>query len=102
VEDSETNPYAPPDPALSPAGTTCTLNLNSIPPARVVLDGMPLGFTPRIGVSVPTGDHSVLFHWQDGHKRASVRCVRGETKTVAVRLSDAEATEEPSLQNPYR
>jgi serine/threonine protein kinase len=101
VQDSEANPYAqPPEPARSPSGATCTLHLNSTPPARVVLDGTPLGSTPRMGISVPTGDHSVQFHWPEGHKRATVSCVRGETKTVAVHLSDSPATEE--IENPYR
>src|SRR5262249_29880611 len=35
-----------------------TLNLNSIPVSNVILDGRPLGPTPKAGVSVAPGPHT--------------------------------------------
>ena len=43
-----------PSPAASGSGTG-TLNMNSIPVSKVLLDGKPLGSTPKVGVSVPAG-----------------------------------------------
>jgi serine/threonine-protein kinase len=75
---------------------------NSLPPAKVEVDGMPLGYTPKIGVTVPVGEHHILFRSQDGDKRTSVTCTKGETKTVAVRLSDPPPTDDLPTKNPYR
>jgi serine/threonine-protein kinase len=69
------------------AGGNCTLNINSIPVSNVVLDGRPLGGTPKMGVSVSAGAHSVTFiHAEHGKKTTGVTCKAGETKTVAQRL----------------
>jgi serine/threonine-protein kinase len=66
---------------------TATLNLNSIPVSKVVLDGKPLGSTPKVGVSVPAGSHSVRFIHPDlGTKSVSVTVKAGETKTAAVKF----------------
>jgi serine/threonine-protein kinase len=72
--------------ASAPAGG-CTLNFNSIPASRVVLDGRPLGTTPKMGVSTSAGPHTVLFVSDAGKKSMSASCKAGETKTVATRLS---------------
>jgi hypothetical protein len=54
----------------------------------VLFDGRPLGGTPRLGVSAPAGTHTVIFvSPEEGKKSATVSCKAGETKTVAVRLS---------------
>jgi serine/threonine-protein kinase len=107
--DFEANPYAgspaaPTPAAASPAATspTCVLNLNSLPPARVILDGRPLGFTPKIGVIAPAGEHRLIFRWDDGDKHTAVTCARGEAKTVAVRLYDTAAEDQRLERNPYR
>jgi len=64
-----------------------TLNLNSIPPSNCILDGRPLGSTPKIGVSVTPGSHSVVFvHPDHGRKATSVTVGAGETKSAAVRF----------------
>jgi serine/threonine-protein kinase len=76
--------------------------LNSLPAARVLLDGVPLGFTPRIGVTVNAGEHKVLFRTEDGEKRTTVRCARGENKTIAVRFHEPPPEEDLPVQNPYR
>ena len=70
------------------------LNLNAMPAARVVLDGRPLGFTPKVGMVVPAGT-SVFFRWEDGEKHETATCAGGETKTVAVRLYDPSADDRP-------
>ena len=104
LTDQEVNPYLP----LLEAGKssnvaeTCLLNLNATPAARVEVDGMPLGFTPKMGVAMPVGEHRVRFHWADvGDRREVISCARGETKTVAVRLSGQPPSEELE-KNPYR
>jgi serine/threonine-protein kinase len=70
------------------AGGNGTLNLNSIPPgAAVLVDGRPVGRTPKTGVSVSAGSHSVVFkHPELGTKSASVTVKAGETKGVGVKF----------------
>ncbi|WP_044986177.1 PEGA domain-containing protein [Sorangium cellulosum] len=76
-------------PAAAPAAAAgnATLNINSIPVSKVVLDGRPLGSTPKVGVSVPAGSHTVTFiHSELGKKSVTVSVKAGETKTAAVRF----------------
>jgi PEGA domain len=80
----------PTEPAhpVSSGGGNCTVNFNSLPVSNVVLDGRPIGGTPKVGVSVSPGSHSVLFiHPELGKKSTSVTCKGGETKPVVVRFS---------------
>jgi serine/threonine-protein kinase len=64
-----------------------TLNINSIPVSNVILDGKPLGQTPRVGVSVTPGPHTVIFvHSEHGRKAKSVNVEAGKTATAAVRF----------------
>lgn len=75
------------EPPEAPVAGNGTLNLNSIPPASVMLDGKLLGKTPKIGLSVPAGKHLVAFlHPQAGTKIVSVVVNADETKTVAIKL----------------
>lgn len=68
-------------------GGNGTLNINSIPVSKVVLDGRPLGSTPKVGVSVPAGSHTVTFiHPELGKKSVTVQVKAGETKTAAVKF----------------
>ncbi len=77
----------PPTPPPAAAGGNGTLNINSIPVSKVVLDGRPLGSTPKVGVSVPAGSHTVTFiHSELGKKSVSVTVKAGETKTAAVKF----------------
>jgi PEGA domain len=70
-----------------PASGTGTLNINSIPVSKVVLDGKPLGSTPKVGVSVPAGSHTVTFIHPDlGKQTVTVVVKGGETKTAAVKF----------------
>jgi serine/threonine-protein kinase len=105
LSDEEINPYLPLLEAgkSSNVGETCSLNLEATPAARVEVDEMPLGFTPKMSVAVPVGEHRVRFHWADvGDKREVISCTRGETKTVSVRLSGQLPSEELPEKNPYR
>jgi serine/threonine-protein kinase len=87
------NPTAKVDPkvddkkATPPDSGTATLNINSIPPSSCVLDGRPIGPTPKAGVSVPAGTHTVMFvHPEKGKKSQTVTVKGGETKSVNVRF----------------
>ncbi|UQA54899.1 PEGA domain-containing protein [Polyangium aurulentum] len=73
--------------APAPAGGNGTININSIPVSKVVLDGRPLGSTPKVGVSVPAGSHTVIFiHPEKGKQTVTVTVKAGETKTAAVKF----------------
>ncbi|MGC4070093.1 MAG: PEGA domain-containing protein [Polyangiaceae bacterium] len=74
--------------SAAPAATgQGTLNINSIPQSNVLLDGRPLGKTPRAGVSVPGGSHTVVFiHPEHGRKQVVVTVIPGRTATAAVRF----------------
>ncbi len=79
-------PAPRPAPAVA-AGTQGTLNINSIPVSNVVLDGVPRGSTPKIGLKVAPGKHTVVFiHPQHGRKVTSVNVQPGQTATAAVRF----------------
>jgi hypothetical protein len=63
------------------------LNLSSTPPSNVVLDGKPLGVTPRAGIKVKPGAHSVVFiHPKLGRKTARANVKPGGTSNVSVRF----------------
>jgi serine/threonine-protein kinase len=83
---AKTSEPATPPPAAGGSGQA-TLNINSIPVSKVVLDGRPLGSTPKVGVSVPPGSHTVTFiHPEKGKKSITVTVKGGETKTAAVKF----------------
>jgi serine/threonine-protein kinase len=64
-----------------------TLNMNSIPVSKVILDGKPLGSTPKVGQSVSAGSHTVTFIHPDlGKQTVTVQVKPGETKTAAVKF----------------
>jgi serine/threonine-protein kinase len=64
-----------------------TVNLNSIPVSNVILNGRPLGQTPKVGVQVTPGPQTVVFvHPQFGRKVMSGNVGPGETKTFLARL----------------
>ena len=82
-------PTPTPDKKDPPAATSGagTLNINSIPPSKIILDGKPLGSTPKVGVSVPAGSHTVTFIHPDlGKQSVTVQVKAGETKTAAVKF----------------
>ena len=72
--------------SAAPAGKG-TLNINSIPVSSVILDGRPLGTTPKVGIKVSPGAHTVVFvHPEYGRKVRSVSVSAGGTATAAVRF----------------
>jgi len=97
--------FAPPTPKEQPAadgtpkeakapaaaaGGEAFLNINSRPASTVLLDGKPLGPTPRVKVSVSAGTHTVLFvNAEESLKKSvSVTVAAGETKAVSAKLRD--------------
>jgi hypothetical protein len=66
------------------AAESAKLTITSSPPSNVVVDGRPLGSTPR-EVAVTPGDHSVVFvHPSKGRKSVRVRAHAGKTASAAV------------------
>ncbi len=74
----------------SAAGGEAFLNINSLPASTVVLDGKPLGSTPKVHVQVAAGTHTVVFTnpEQGLKKQISVTVAAGETKPAIARLRD--------------
>ncbi len=77
----------PAEEAQADSGGSCTLNINSIPTSRVVVDGRPIGFTPALGVLVAAGTHNVLLVTDSLRKTTSATCKAGEKKTISLRLT---------------
>lgn len=64
-----------------------TLHINSIPISKVLLDGKPLGSTPKVSVTVSAGTHQVTFiHPELGKKTITVTLKPGETKTAVIKF----------------
>ncbi|HEY4105219.1 MAG TPA: PEGA domain-containing protein, partial [Polyangiaceae bacterium] len=64
-----------------------TLNINAIPVSNVLVDGRPMGQTPKMGVSLPPGSHTVMFVNADhGRKSKTVTVEAGKSQTVVVRF----------------
>jgi serine/threonine-protein kinase len=76
---------AKPAPAAAAGGGK--LNVNSIPVSKVIVDGVPRGQTPQIGLSVPAGPHTVVFiHPEHGRKTSTVNVEAGKTATAVVKF----------------
>jgi hypothetical protein len=77
---------APAPAAPAPAAGNATLTFMSDPPSNLVLDGRPLGKTPKTA-SVPAGTHTVLFiHPEFGRKAKSIPVAAGQKATVKVKF----------------
>lgn len=85
-------PAAPAAPKTAPAAAAgeAFLNINSLPASTVVLDGKPLGPTPKLKVSVTPGAHTILFvnAEQSLKKSITVNVAAGETKPAFAKLRD--------------
>lgn len=69
----------------SPSGAG-TLSLNSIPISSVLVNGRPVGSTPR-QIQLPPGSHSVIFvHPKLGRKSMNVNVLPGKTAIAATRF----------------
>jgi serine/threonine protein kinase len=81
-------PAGPKEPPSAPAPVgEGTLHINSIPICKVLLDGKPLGSTPKVSVTVAAGAHQVTFiHPEMGKKTITVTLKPGETKTAIVKF----------------
>jgi serine/threonine-protein kinase len=70
-----------------PAAGQGTLNANSIPVSSVIVDGRPMGTTPKMGLSVAAGTHTVVFvHPEHGRKVVTINVAAGQTATAATRF----------------
>lgn len=84
VKPPPTTPDKPP--VATPSGTG-TLNINSIPVSNIIVDGKPMGSTPKVGLSVSAGNHTVVFvHPEHGRKTRVVNVPAGGAATAAVRF----------------
>ncbi|MBN1605747.1 MAG: PEGA domain-containing protein [Polyangiaceae bacterium] len=73
-------------PRSSAKGATGTLNINSIPASTILLDGTPKGSTPKVGLKVSAGPHTVLFINKGVRKAVSVNVPAGGKVTAATRF----------------
>jgi hypothetical protein len=79
-------PVAPATPAPAAAAGSGTLNINSIPISNVLVDGRPVGPTPR-QMSVPAGKHAITFvHPTLGRKSITVNVNAGKTALAATKF----------------
>lgn len=71
----------------APAAGNGTLNINSVPVSKIILDGRPLGQTPKVGVSVAPGPHTVVFvNPEKGRKVVTVNVRAGATSMALTRF----------------
>ncbi len=78
---------APPEKPAPVADEQGTININSLPSSNVILNGRPLGPTPKMGVKVKAGPVTVVFvHPEHGRKVQSTVVKPGGTATVLVRF----------------
>jgi hypothetical protein len=87
---AKADPPAKKDPPAAAAGGEAFLNINSLPASTVVLDGKPLGTTPKVHVQVSPGTHTIMFvnAEQSLKKSISVTVGAGETKAAFAKLRD--------------
>jgi len=88
-------PTAPASPSASSAASEPSagdgfLNINSLPASLVVLDGKPIGSTPKVHVQVTAGAHTVVFTNSElgVMKEVVVTVAAGETTLASARLRD--------------
>jgi serine/threonine-protein kinase len=81
---SEKNDDAP---AAAEKAGTGTLNINSLPASRVLVDGTPIGSTPKVDYQISAGTHTITFVHPDlGKKSISVNVKPGQASVAAVRF----------------
>jgi serine/threonine-protein kinase len=65
-----------------------TLSVNAVPWARIFVDGRPLGQTPRSGLSLPVGSHTLKLVTGGGETRTkTVQISAGRETRVTVDFS---------------
>lgn len=77
-------------PASSSGTGDASLDINSIPASSVLLDGKPIGNTPRVKIPVGAGNHTVTFvNSEQGLKKSvQVTVGAGENKKVIQKLRE--------------
>jgi serine/threonine-protein kinase len=79
-------PISPATPPPAAAAGMGTLNINSIPISNALVDGRPVGPTPR-QVPVAAGKHSVTFvHPTLGRKTVTVNVVNGKSAVASTKF----------------
>jgi serine/threonine-protein kinase len=83
-------PAAPKAASTNPVAdaTQGLLNISSVPPSQIILNGRPLGSTPKTGIPVP-GDslQTIVFvHPKMGRRRAQKFVPAGKERTVSIRF----------------
>jgi hypothetical protein len=73
-----------PERAAAETTRRTTLTLTSTPPSKVILDGKPLGATPRHDIAVEPGTHRVIFIHGESRKTETVEAAPGSNRTVSV------------------
>jgi hypothetical protein len=77
---------ASPPPAAAASGEKAILKLSSTPPANVIVNGRPIGQTPK-AVRVSPGPQTVVFfHPEFGRKVMSANLAPGETKSLSAKM----------------
>jgi hypothetical protein len=77
------------------------LDIGSSPAAAAILDGMPIGYTPKTGLRVSPGQHTVVFvHRTYGRKTATVVVQPGQKAVAMARFESGEPTSAPSAPSP--
>lgn len=75
-----------PPPAQDKLSGRGTITISSTPSAAVLVDGKPLGQTPK-RVAVPPGRHTIVFvHPQHGRKVVAVNVAAGQAAAASVRF----------------
>jgi serine/threonine-protein kinase len=71
----------------SGSAVTGELRLNSIPPSAIVIDGRPIGSTPKANVHLRPGSHNVTFvHPELGKRKLLVLVESGKSQTLSVKF----------------
>ena len=71
--------------AVSIAIPQASMNINALPWAEVLIDGVSVGDTPLANVQQPIGDHEIVFrHPQLGERRQVVRVTLRDAPRVSV------------------
>jgi hypothetical protein len=79
-------PVAPASPPAAPAGGETKLAINSIPISNVIVDGRPVGSTPK-QMPITPGTHTVVFiHPELGRKTQTVSVQAGKTAVAATKF----------------
>lgn len=81
-------PSAPKAASTAADATQGLLNISSVPPSQIILNGRPLGSTPKTAVAVP-GDslQTIVFvHPKMGRRRAQKFVPAGKERTVSIRF----------------